>query len=91
MWTLAFGHHEDRTPRLGREVSMVVGQSVRHAIDDWEQRKFEAAMLHACNAIDGTAGKLYPALGNKERFTRTAFPSVLKDPQLRTESLILLT
>jgi hypothetical protein len=50
---------------------MIVGQSVRHAIDDWEQRKLESAMLHACNAVDGTAGKLYPACGNKERFTRT--------------------
>src|SRR5262245_3623177 len=50
---------------------MKVGQSVRCAIDDWEQRKLDAAMLHACNAVDGTAGKLYPTLGNKERFTRT--------------------
>jgi hypothetical protein len=30
----------------------------------------EAAMLHACNAVDGTARKAYPALLNKERFTR---------------------
>jgi hypothetical protein len=28
-------------------------------------------MLHACNAVDGTAGKLYPTSKNKERFTRT--------------------
>ncbi len=27
-------------------------------------------MLHACNAIDGTSGKLYPGFGNKARFTR---------------------
>jgi hypothetical protein len=50
---------------------MKVGQSVRHAIDDWEQRKFDSAMLHACNAVDGTARKLCPTLWNKERFTRT--------------------
>jgi hypothetical protein len=50
---------------------MIVSQSVRHAIDDWEQRKFESAMLHTCNAVDGTAGKLYPGSGNKKRFTRT--------------------
>jgi hypothetical protein len=50
---------------------MIVSQSVRHAIDDWEERKFESAMLHACNAVDGTADKLYPGRGNRERFTRT--------------------
>ena len=27
-------------------------------------------MLHACNAVDGTASKLYPGTGNNERFTR---------------------
>jgi hypothetical protein len=27
-------------------------------------------MLHACNAVDGTAGKQYPRVGNKQRFTR---------------------
>ena len=47
---------------------MNVANSVRKAIDDWEQREFDAAMLHACNAIDGTARKLYPGLGNKARF-----------------------
>jgi hypothetical protein len=57
--------------RRGGRISMIVGQSVRHAIDDWGQRKLESAMLHACNAVDGTAAKLYPARGNKERFTRT--------------------
>src|SRR5262245_19650534 len=50
---------------------MIVGQSVRHAIDDWGQRKLESAMLHACNAVDGTARKLYPALGSQDRFPRT--------------------
>ncbi len=50
---------------------MNVGNSVRHAIDEWERGDQEAAMLHACNAVDGTARKVYPALrGNKERFTR---------------------
>jgi hypothetical protein len=47
-----------------------ISDSVRKAIDDWQQRELEAAMLHACNAIDGTARKLYPSLRNKERFTR---------------------
>jgi hypothetical protein len=49
---------------------MNVGDSVRKAIDDWEHGELEAAMLHACNAVDGTARKLYPSLGNNERFTR---------------------
>lgn len=47
-----------------------VGDSVQHAIDDWEAAKAESAMLHACNAIDGTAAKVYPTLGNRARFTR---------------------
>ena len=43
---------------------------MRKAISDWSQGDLEAAMLHACNAVDGTAKKVYAALGNKERFTR---------------------
>ena len=49
---------------------MNVGSSVRKAIDDWEHGELESAMLHACNAVDGTAKKLYPMLGSNERFTR---------------------
>jgi len=50
---------------------MNVGNSVRKAIDDWEHGELESAMLHACNAVDGTAKKLYPTLrSNNERFTR---------------------
>ena len=49
---------------------MNVGNSVRKAIDDWEHGEPEAAMLHACNAVDGTAKKLYPSLGSNARFTR---------------------
>ena len=49
---------------------MNVGNSVRKAIDDWEQGELESAMLHACNAVDGTAKKLYPTHGSKARFTR---------------------
>jgi len=49
---------------------MTVGESVRKAIDDWEQGEFESAMLHACNAIDGTASKLYPTVGSNARFTQ---------------------
>ncbi len=49
---------------------MNVANSVRKAIDDWGQGELDSAMLHACNAVDGTARKLYPSLGNKKRFTR---------------------
>src|SRR5829696_7722331 len=49
---------------------MKVANSVRKAINEWEQGELESAMLHACNAVDGTARKLYPNLGNKDRFTR---------------------
>src|SRR5215510_10041739 len=49
---------------------MNVANSVRKAIDDWEWRELDSAMLHACNAIDGTASKLFPKIGNKMRFTR---------------------
>jgi len=49
---------------------MNVGKSVQKAIDDWEHGDHESAMLHACNAVDGTAKKVYPTLGNSTRFTR---------------------
>jgi hypothetical protein len=40
------------------------------AIDDWERGELESAILHACNAVDGTAKKLHPNLGSNARFTR---------------------
>lgn len=49
---------------------MNVGNSARKAIDDWEAGELDSAMLHACNAIDGTAKKLYPKLGSNARFTQ---------------------
>ncbi|MEX0827909.1 MAG: hypothetical protein WD005_03050, partial [Haliea sp.] len=49
---------------------MNVGNSVRKAISDWELGDLESAMLHACNAVDGTAKKLYPKSGSNLRFTR---------------------
>jgi len=48
-----------------------VGESVRKAIVDWQVGEFEAAMLHACNAVDGTAKKTYPnEPSSNARFTR---------------------
>jgi hypothetical protein len=53
---------------IGRH--MKVGDSVRKAINDWEDGELDSAMLHACNAIDGTASKVYPGLGSNVRFTQ---------------------
>lgn len=49
---------------------MNVGESVRLAIDDGNAGKLDSAMLHACNAVDGTAGKLFPGKGVGKRFKR---------------------
>lgn len=49
---------------------MNVGNSVRKAIEDWNHGELGSAMLHACNAVDGTAKKLYPTLGSNAGFTR---------------------
>src|SRR5438552_5656673 len=49
---------------------MNVGNSVRKAIADWELGELDSAMLHACNAIDGTAKKLVRKLRSNARFTR---------------------
>jgi hypothetical protein len=52
------------------EGDMDVGDSVRKAIDDWEDDEVEAAMLHACNAVDGTAARWEPDnKGSNRRFT----------------------
>jgi hypothetical protein len=50
---------------------MKVSESVRKAIRDHEEGDIDSAMMHACNAVDGTAAKVYPQIaGNNERFTR---------------------
>lgn len=49
---------------------MDVGKSVAKAIDDATAGDLESAMLHACNAVDGTAKKALPnILSSNERFT----------------------
>jgi len=50
-------------------MGMNVGNSVRLAIDDWGRGEQESAMMHACNALDGTAKKVYLLASNKQRFT----------------------
>lgn len=47
---------------------MKIGDSVRLSITDWQRGEPESAMMHACNAVDGTASKLFPRHGSKERF-----------------------
>jgi hypothetical protein len=50
---------------------MDVGKSIKKAIDECDQRDFESAMLHACNAIDGTAKKVSPpGMGVGQRFKK---------------------
>lgn len=47
-----------------------VGKSVQKAIDEYALGDSEIAILHACNALDGTARKIYPNLGSNARFTK---------------------
>lgn len=49
---------------------MNVGRSVTKTIDEIEGGDLESAMLHACNAIDGTAVKAMPSKsGSNKQFT----------------------
>ena len=49
---------------------MKISDSVRKAIDDWESQDYESSMLHTCNAVDGTAQKVYPGTTSDNlRFT----------------------
>lgn len=49
---------------------MRVGRSIEKALIEWENGDFESSMLHACNAVDGTAKKRFPTrMHNKRRFT----------------------
>jgi hypothetical protein len=50
---------------------MKVGDSVKFSLDHWEKNECDAAMLHACNAVDATGKKRYPKLGVAARFKRT--------------------
>jgi hypothetical protein len=60
---------------------MEVGKSISKAIAEGISGDLESAMLHACNAVDGTAKKVYPALGVGARFTtllREGYASILE-------------
>lgn len=61
---------QSSTPRVYTYyLPMNVGDSIRLAIESYNQGELEAAMLHACNAVDGTAKKVYPNQKVGERFT----------------------
>lgn len=51
---------------------MNVGNSVRRAIDEFEAGELDSAVLHASNAVDGTARK---AMGMAMRTTAIGSPS----------------
>ncbi|HEX5001768.1 MAG TPA: hypothetical protein VFW78_04675 [Bacteroidia bacterium] len=51
---------------------MTIADQIRCSIDDFEDKsKFESALTHALTAVDGTASKLYPNMGNRKRYIRT--------------------
>ena len=46
-----------------------VGKSVQMALEECEMATLESAVLHACNAVDGTANMVYTGtkIGNRRR------------------------
>lgn len=48
-----------------------MAQRVACALDDAANGKLDAALMHACAAIDGTGAKLYPDKGVRDRFVET--------------------
>jgi hypothetical protein len=54
---------------------MKLSQQVLYAIDDAGAGKFDAALLHACIAIDTTAKRLYPS----ERKVGVRYMACLRD------------
>ncbi len=52
-------------------ICVEVGGAVRRSLDHWERREWDLAVVHACNALDGTAKKRYPHEGVASRFKRT--------------------
>lgn len=55
---------------------MNVGDSVSYSLNHWSSHEWDAAMLHACNAVDATGRKRYPKLGVACRFKMTVRESV---------------
>ena len=48
-----------------------MAQRVAYALDDAGNGKLDAALMHACAAIDGTGARLFPDTGVRDRFVET--------------------
>jgi len=55
-----------------------VGRSVTKTIDEIENGDLESAMLHACNAVDGTAAKAQPSTPSSTRPSNKQFTEFLR-------------
>jgi len=64
---------------------MIVGESVRKSIDDFEAGELDSSVLHACNAVDGTAGKL---AGGTHTGNRARYVGFLRDHYWLLEPMI---
>lgn len=64
------------SPWTGSLNCVNVGNSVWHSLGHWDRRQWDAAMLHACNAVDATGKKRHPKFGVGRRFKVTVRESV---------------
>jgi len=72
-----FGHVDHHSPHDTDSLSCVkVVNSVKRSLNHWESREWDAAMLDACNAVDGTANARYPQLAVATQFKRTVRDSL---------------
>jgi hypothetical protein len=55
---------------------MNIVKSVAKAIADWQLGDLESAMMHACNALEGTAKKAYPKLSKQSNLQ---FTTLIRD------------
>ena len=49
---------------------MKISDHVDSALIDWEAGRLESALTHALIAVDGTARRMFPSLGNAQRYKR---------------------
>lgn len=49
---------------------MKVADHVESALIDWDMGRLDSALTHACIAVDGTARRMFPNLGNRNRYIR---------------------
>jgi hypothetical protein len=53
-----------------QNLRMKISNHVDSALIDWEAGRLESALTHALIAVDGTARRMFPKLGNAERYKR---------------------